>query len=94
VHCKKCCLQLAKNKNGTVPKHYADFPAFGLTQPVCDGSGSDKYWEEREVRRCDRPRSAMICKACNKKVTAKRDGRISKHNDGYGTECSASWKNR
>jgi hypothetical protein len=94
MHCAECCLRLAKNKNGTVPKHYEDsFRGLGEAQRVCSGSGTRRYREDREVSRCRRRKGDAQCRACGQRPGLKRDGRFRKHDDG-DTECSVSKANR
>lgn len=95
MHCGRCCLRLAKNKDGTAPKHYSEATSFffGWSQKVCPGSGGTDYVEDGAVSRCRRRRSEMRCPACGLMVTAKKDGRVGKHDYG-GRECAASRANR
>jgi hypothetical protein len=95
MHCAECCLRLAKNKDGTVPKHYLDdeFSWSGTRQKVCSGSGTRKYREDREVSRCRRWKSDAQCPTCKQRPGLKKDGRFRKHDDG-GTECDVSKANR
>jgi len=89
MHCRKCCLHLSKNKNGTVPVHYVQVSGFFSDRDdVCAGSGTRDFWEDHEVRRgqCDRPRSRNRCPTCNRPLTLTRNGRIPKHKDG-GRPC-------
>lgn len=90
MHCRKCCLQLSKNKDGTVPVHYVQVLGlfFGDRDEVCSGSRTRELWENGQVRRgqCRRPRSRNRCPACNRSLTLTKNGRIPKHQDG-GRPC-------
>ena len=95
MHCQRYCLELPKNKDGTVPKHYGSKTPllFGWEQRVCPASGTRDYVSK--VARCRRRRSESICPCCGQQVKTKRDGRFSKHDDPRrGQECEVSKANR
>jgi hypothetical protein len=94
VHCGYCCLELRKNKNGSVPKHYVTETHFwNWVQKECRGSGTFDYVESPYGGRCQRKRSRTPCPCCGQRLTLKRDGRFPAHN-ADGTECNVSRGNR